>query len=61
MNSPNPSFLHNGAEADAMFNALEQDLLALTAAQLDEDELAPAQVVDEFATEFLRELARPPR
>jgi hypothetical protein len=44
-----------------MFNELEQDLLMLTTARLDEDELVPSQVVDEFATEFLRELARPPR
>jgi hypothetical protein len=61
MNSPNIPFLHNGAESDAMFNELEQDLLMLTTARLDEDELVPSQVVDEFATEFLRELARPPR
>jgi hypothetical protein len=61
MNSQNLPSLHSGVEADAMFNELEQDLLALTTAQLDEDEVLPAQVVDEFATEFLRELARPPR
>jgi hypothetical protein len=61
MNSPNLPFLRNGAESDAMFNELEQDLLMLTTARLDEDELVPSQVVDEFATEFLRELARPPR
>jgi hypothetical protein len=61
MNSPNLPFLQNGAEADAMFNELEQDLLMLTTAQLDEDEVVPAQVVDEFAIEFLREVARLPR
>ena len=61
MNSPNLPFLHNRAQADALFNELEQDLLALTTAQLDDAELASTQVVDEFAPEFLRELARPPR
>jgi hypothetical protein len=60
MNSQNIPFLHSGVQADAMFNELEQDLLSLTTAALD-DEIVPAQVVDEFATEFLRELARPPR
>jgi hypothetical protein len=60
MNSQNLPSLHSGVEADAMFNELEQDLLSLTTAMLD-DEIVPTQLVDEFATEFLRELARPPR
>ncbi|MGZ5201452.1 MAG: hypothetical protein ACXWC4_16940 [Telluria sp.] len=61
MNSPNLPFLHKRAETEALFDHLERDLLSLTTAQLDEHELMPAQVVDEFATEFLRDLARPPR
>jgi hypothetical protein len=61
MNSQNLPSLQAGAEADALFDHLERDLVALTTAAMDEDEFVPAQVVDEFATEFLRELARPPR
>lgn len=61
MNSPNlPPLLHATAP-DALFDELERELLTLTTAELDEDGAAPAQVVDEFATEFLRELARLPR
>ncbi|GAB3405243.1 hypothetical protein NX774_04610 [Massilia agilis] len=59
MTSPNLPFLLNGAAPDALFDQLECELVALTTAPLDEDELAPTQVVDEFATEFLLDLVRP--
>ena len=61
MTSPNLQSLIYGAAPEAHFDQLERDLVALTTAALDEDELAPAQVVDEFATEFLMELTRPPQ
>ncbi|MFC4929754.1 hypothetical protein [Massilia sp. GCM10023247] len=58
MNSPNLQSTQHGAQ-DALFEELEQELLALTTASLDDDAL-PAPLVDEFATEFLVELSRPP-
>jgi hypothetical protein len=61
MTSPNLQSLIYGAAPEAHFDQLERDLVALTTATLDEDELAPAQVVDEFATEFLLELTKPPK
>jgi hypothetical protein len=61
MTSPNLQFLLYGAAPEALFDHLERDLVALTTASLDEDEIPPAQVVDEFATEFLMDVARPPK
>ncbi|GAB3460787.1 hypothetical protein GCM10027321_20660 [Massilia terrae] len=61
MNSPNLPPLLYGTAPDALFDQQERDLLAHITAELDEDVLVPQQVVDEFATEFLRELARPPK
>jgi hypothetical protein len=40
---------------------IERDLIALTTANLDEAETVPAQVVDEFATEFLLLWGLPPK
>jgi hypothetical protein len=59
MNSQN---LHPNQHSapDALFEQLERDLVALTTANLDEAEAVPAQVVDEFATEFLLRLSMPP-
>lgn len=61
MNSPKLPPLLYATAPDALFDELERDLLSLTTAELDEDLAPPSQVVDEFATEFLRELARLPR
>jgi len=38
---------------DALLDIIEHKLLALTTADLDEDDALPAQCVDEFSTEFL--------
>jgi hypothetical protein len=52
MNSPN--LKHNQfSAADALLDQLEQDLIALTTATLEDGDEAPAQCVDEFSTEFL--------
>jgi hypothetical protein len=59
MTSPNLQFLLHGAP-DALFDQIEHDLATLTTAPLDEEELGPAQVVDEFATEFLMDWTAPP-
>jgi hypothetical protein len=59
MNSPNLQSTQHGAP-DALFDELEHELLALTTASLDDDDALPAPLVDEFATEFLVELSRPP-
>lgn len=58
MNSPNLQSTRHGAP-DALLDELEDELLALTTASLDDEDL-PAPLVDEFATEFLVELSRPP-
>ena len=60
MNSPN---LHPNqcSTPDALFDEIEHELLALTTASLDNDgDDLPAPPVDEFATDFLVELSRPP-
>jgi hypothetical protein len=44
--------LHGCSAADALFDKLEQDLLALTIAPLDVRAGTPLQVVDEFADDF---------
>jgi hypothetical protein len=61
MTSPNLQFILYGASPEAIFDRLERDLVALTTAPLEDDEIVPAQVVDEFATEFLMDLTRPPK
>jgi hypothetical protein len=61
MNSPNLQYLINGAAPEALFDQIEHDLVSLTTARLDEDELVPNQVVDEFAIEFLMDWTRPPK
>jgi hypothetical protein len=55
MNSPNLQTTQHGAP-DALFDDIEQELLALTTASLDEDEAVPGACVDEFADEYLAEL-----
>jgi hypothetical protein len=60
MTSPNLQFLLYGAP-EVLFDRIERDLAALTTAPLDEEELVPGQVVDEFATEFLMDWTRPPK
>lgn len=65
MNSPNLPTLQPGAP-DALYDDIEQELLALTTASLDDnDSGASPTVVDEFDNEFLAELSltetsRPP-
>ncbi len=46
--------------SEALLDLVEQQLLALTTASLD-DESRPIQLVDEFATDFLLGAAEPPR
>jgi hypothetical protein len=60
MTSPNLQFLLYGAP-EALFDRIERDLAAIATAPLDEEELAPGQVVDEFATEFLLDWTGPPK
>jgi len=65
MNSPKLPTLQQRAP-DALFDDIEQDLLDLTTASLDDDGIDPAPTcVDEFDNEFLAELSltetsRPP-
>jgi hypothetical protein len=59
MNSPNLPTIQLGAP-DALYDDIECELIALTAASLDDEDAVPATCVDEFATEFLVELSRPP-
>ncbi|MDB5747003.1 MAG: hypothetical protein JWP72_1851 [Massilia sp.] len=60
MNSHNLHPFQRSAH-DALFDDIEHELLALTTASLDNDgDDRPAPLVDEFATEFLVELSRPP-
>jgi len=55
MNSPNLQTTQRGAP-DALFDDIEQELLALTTASLDEDDAIPGACVDEFADEYLADL-----
>lgn len=55
MNSPNLQTKQIGAP-DALFDDIEQELLALTTASLDEDDAVSGVCVDEFDDEFLAEL-----
>lgn len=59
MTSPNLHPTQRSAP-DAHLDDLERELVVITTANLDEDDLGPAQVVDEFATEFLQKLSLPP-
>ena len=60
MNSHNLQPIQRSAH-DALFDDIEHELLALTTASLDDGGSdLPAPSVDEFATEFLIELSRPP-
>jgi hypothetical protein len=45
--------IHEFSASDALFDKIEQDLLALTTAPLDGRAGAPLQSVDEFADDFL--------
>jgi hypothetical protein len=45
--------IHEFSASDALFDKIEQDLLALTIAPLDGRAGAPLQSVDEFADDFL--------
>lgn len=60
MNTPILQLLFKGAAPEALFDQVEHDLVSLTTAALDEDELVPTEVVDEFDTEFLMDWTRPP-
>ena len=51
---------HETSAADALFDQIEQDLLALTTASLDGRADAPPQCVDEFADDFFSCWSRPP-
>jgi len=55
MNSPNLQTTQHGAP-DALFDDIEQELLALTTASLDEDGAVSGACVDEFADEYLADL-----
>jgi hypothetical protein len=44
--------VHEFSASDALFDKIEQDLLALTIAPLDGRAGAPLQSVDEFADDF---------
>jgi hypothetical protein len=44
--------VHEFSASDALFDQIEQDLLALTTAPLDGRAGAPLQSVDEFADDF---------
>ncbi len=56
MTSPNLHITQLSAP-DALFDDIEQDLLALTTASLDEEDALPGTSVDEFANDFLAELS----
>lgn len=60
MTSPNLQPTQRSA-ADALLDQLECELAALTTASLDEEETAPAVVVDEFDEGFLAHRALPGR
>jgi len=65
MNSPKLPTLQHGTP-DALYDDIEQELLALTTASLDDNDSGTSPtVVDEFDNEFLAELSltetsRPP-
>lgn len=51
---------HEHGAADALFDQIEQELLALTTAPLEGRAEAPPQCVDEFADDFFSCWSRPP-
>jgi hypothetical protein len=51
---------HEYSAADALFDQIEQDLLALTMAPLECRAAEPPQCVDEFANEFFSCWGTPP-
>ncbi len=59
MNSPKLPSIQRGAP-DTPYDDIEQALLELTTASLDDEDGVPAPIVDEFALEFLVEWCRPP-
>ena len=59
MNSPKLPSIQRGA-LDTPYDDIEQALLDLTTASLDDEDGVPAPTVDEFALEFLIECSRPP-
>ena len=58
MNSPMTPTIHTGAP-DALYDDIEQALLALTEVSLDDDAL-PGACVDEFDIDFLVGCVSPP-
>jgi hypothetical protein len=51
--------IHETSASDALFDKIEQDLLALTTAALDGPAAAPLQSVDEFADDFFSAWSQP--
>jgi hypothetical protein len=51
---------HEFSASDALFDQIEQDLLALTIAPLDCQAGVPLQSVDEFADDFFSAWSLPP-
>jgi hypothetical protein len=51
---------HDISAADALFDQIEQDLLALTIAPLECRTAAPPECVDEFADDFFSCWSTPP-
>jgi hypothetical protein len=51
--------IHEFSASDALFDKIEQDLLALTTASLDGPAEAPLQCVDEFADDFFSAWSMP--
>ena len=61
MNTTRHAFNPNECSApDALYDMIEQDLLALTIASLDGPAAAPRQCVDEFADDFFSYWSMPP-
>lgn len=61
MNTPRHAYsLQDHSDADALFDQIEQDLLALTTAPLDSRAGEPPQCVDEFANDFFSCWSKPP-
>ena len=61
MNTTRHAFIPNECSApDALYDKIEQDLLALTTAPLDSLAGAPRQCVDEFADDFFSYWSMPP-
>jgi hypothetical protein len=52
--------IHEYSATEALFEQIEQDLLALTTASLDDGGDKPPQCVDEFADDFFSCWSRPP-